>query len=302
MSYFGCIYKITNILNNKIYIGQTIKINPFDRINRHFTKQHYYSLLYKSYFKNNQNKNLYKIEIICSCQNLEDLNYMEIFFIKYFNCLTPNGYNLKSGGKNGGKCSNELKAKLSKIQKGKPSKGRAAKGVPKSKEHCQKMSEVRKGFTSENRKKSSKKNAEKRKIKFIATNIKTGLEICYYHTKDCAIQLNLNMGNISKALRGKENRSQHKGWKFQDINNKYQPLNQWKPKNIFNYNNKYIVIINKIYFGSYCTEEFALCIKTLYKNSKYLELKDFLINLKNENKIKFTKKKFNKLLDYLSSL
>lgn len=62
------------------------------------------------------------------------------------------------------------------------------------------------------------------------------------------------------------------------------------------------ILNNKIYFGSYCTEEFALCIKTLYKNSKYLELKDFLINLKNENKIKFTKKKFNKLLDYLSSL
>jgi len=40
------------------------------------------------------------IEILCSARCLEDLNYLETFFINKYNCLSPVGYNLNYGGGN----------------------------------------------------------------------------------------------------------------------------------------------------------------------------------------------------------
>jgi group I intron endonuclease len=34
----ACVYKILNIINNKVYIGKTVKVNPYDRFNQHIKR------------------------------------------------------------------------------------------------------------------------------------------------------------------------------------------------------------------------------------------------------------------------
>ena len=88
------IYKITNKINNKIYIGQSV--NPQHRWNQH-----------KNRMKNNtDNSILHKAMRKYGIENFdfsilgwfEDYNDKEKYFIKYFNSLTPNGYNILEGG------------------------------------------------------------------------------------------------------------------------------------------------------------------------------------------------------------
>ena len=58
MKYYGSIYKITNKLDNKIYIGQTTYVDPLKRILIHFKpkKDHisYISRAIQKYGKENQ--------------------------------------------------------------------------------------------------------------------------------------------------------------------------------------------------------------------------------------------------------
>lgn len=102
------IYKITNKINKKIYIGQTVR--PLKRR---------WSEHCKSAFKKDGNSTLYramnkygienfKITIISTCENMEQMNHREKYYIKLFNTLSPNGYNLMSGGKSGGFASKEV--------------------------------------------------------------------------------------------------------------------------------------------------------------------------------------------------
>jgi group I intron endonuclease len=99
------IYKITNNINKKCYIGQTartlykryngVKIN---RVDNEPLKR-----AYKKYGKEN-----FIIEILEFDVPLDLLNDREKFYIKKFNCMAPNGYNLTEGGDNGGKRAEEL--------------------------------------------------------------------------------------------------------------------------------------------------------------------------------------------------
>lgn len=89
------IYKITNNINGKVYIGQTI-----NSLNRRF-RQHcnrkdrslYWAI--KKYSKEN-----FTIEEIDGANSLSELNYLEQHYIFIYNSLAPNGYNLVPGGKN----------------------------------------------------------------------------------------------------------------------------------------------------------------------------------------------------------
>ena len=95
------IYKITNKINNKIYIGQTIKERPSDRFS-----QHRYSARHPE--QDNSNSYLHKamreygvdnfiFEIIEEVP-VEVLDERECFWISELNSLVPNGYNLTDGG------------------------------------------------------------------------------------------------------------------------------------------------------------------------------------------------------------
>ena len=88
------IYKITNKVNHKIYIGQSSQ--PEERF-----KQHCYSLTtYKSLINkaiNKYGKENFDFEIIGW---FEDYNEKEKYYINYYMSRAPYGYNLTEGGEN----------------------------------------------------------------------------------------------------------------------------------------------------------------------------------------------------------
>lgn len=87
------IYKITNKLNGKIYIGQSI--DPFSRFKQHcWNCKDYTSLISRAIQKHG--KENFSFEILET--DIENYNEREKYWIKYFNCIDPNGYNLTEGG------------------------------------------------------------------------------------------------------------------------------------------------------------------------------------------------------------
>jgi group I intron endonuclease len=110
----GYIYKIINKINNHCYIGQTI-MNLEERWKQHKTKRSNCRYL-KNAFQNYGIEN-FDFKLICICFD-DDLNRFEIDYIKKYDSLVPNGYNLREGGDNGGKHNNETKLKISKTLKG----------------------------------------------------------------------------------------------------------------------------------------------------------------------------------------
>ena len=130
------IYKITNLLDKKIYIGQTQRTLE-ERMKEHCRnrrKSYIYNAIKKYGIEN------FSAEVIETCETVEELNEREIFWIKFFDCKRPNGYNLTDGGegcrgyivtaetrkkiseshkgKCGRICSEETKAKISAANKG----------------------------------------------------------------------------------------------------------------------------------------------------------------------------------------
>ncbi len=94
---YGVIYKITNKLNGVEYIGQTIG-SLKKRFNRHYNESScpYINKALRKYGKEN-----FKIDIIDECNSQKELNYREEYYIKVYDTLSPNGYNLSPGGDNG---------------------------------------------------------------------------------------------------------------------------------------------------------------------------------------------------------
>lgn len=119
-----------------MYIGQTV-MKLEDRMNRHFNSNssQYITRAIKKYGKEN-----FEYDIIYTCNDIETLNKAEIFFIKFFNTLTPNGYNISPGGKNF-RYTDEMKKNLSNIMKG---KNTWMNGRHHSKETIEKMKMKRK--------------------------------------------------------------------------------------------------------------------------------------------------------------
>ena len=98
------IYKITNKINGKSYIGQT-KQPIFDRWKQHLknSKQKINRYLYDAI--NHYGINNFLIEEIEKCSP-DKINDREIFNIFKYNTLMPNGYNMTTGGGGGDTLSN----------------------------------------------------------------------------------------------------------------------------------------------------------------------------------------------------
>lgn len=93
------IYIISNSVNNKVYIGQTVSDINF-RFRKHKAQRNcknVCSALYSAFKKYGTDK--FKVESLTSGDYSKiELNALEIFYIKEYNSLSPNGYNLQSGG------------------------------------------------------------------------------------------------------------------------------------------------------------------------------------------------------------
>lgn len=110
--HIGKIYRITNLLNNKVYIGKTQR-SIKERWSEHCKSSKCNKMFnaIKKYGKEN-----FKIEEIYYSFDIDDLNQKEMFFISQYDSIEK-GYNLTFGGE-GALHSKETRNKLSKILKG----------------------------------------------------------------------------------------------------------------------------------------------------------------------------------------
>lgn len=91
------IYKAVNKINGKVYIGQTKK----SLARRLYEHQRCYVTAFGSALRKHSLNN-FCCSIIESCKNREESNSREMFWIKYYRCISPNGYNLNGGGNGSG--------------------------------------------------------------------------------------------------------------------------------------------------------------------------------------------------------
>lgn len=116
MNYYGVIYKIKNMINDKIYIGQTT--NSFDtRYHNNLEKRTDNDHLKKAIHKYGiQNFEIYKIFDVAFSK--EELDIKEQCWINYYKSADPNyGYNKMTGGGKYGTHSKEIREKMSRIMK-----------------------------------------------------------------------------------------------------------------------------------------------------------------------------------------
>jgi group I intron endonuclease len=171
------IYKITHVETGKAYIGQSVNI--FKRWKEHSNfaqaKKRWQTI---KHALNKHGLSAFTFEVLEECDK-EALNNKEIYWIKHFDTISPNGYNLTSGGDNPP-----------------PSeKGRGA-GRKLTDEH---KVAVSKALKEANIKRSDETKQKMGKAKYKACVIN---EIEYESVEHAAKTLNKNKKTLAKYLRG----------------------------------------------------------------------------------------------------
>ena len=112
------IYKITNIINGKVYIGQTNNLKRRWYKHKFDSKSDEPKLIISKAIKKYGIEN-FKYEEIDCCNSLEECNKQEVWYIFIYRSLTSQfGYNIEEGG-NKSKMSDETKEKLRAANLGK---------------------------------------------------------------------------------------------------------------------------------------------------------------------------------------
>jgi len=231
------IYCITNLVNNKKYVGQTIKDNPNNRWKEHInvakrnSPYHIHKAIIMYGVKN------FQFEVIDgSASNIDELNDLEEFYIGFYDTFKGVGYNSTSGGDNfihseetkkkmslrhageknsfyGKKHSNETKQKISK----------AGVGRIVSDETRQKLSKSLKGLgigirrSNEIKYKISKSligNTRSSK-KVVQIDKDNGEEItCWFSAVNAMEILKIDKSSISRCCKNKANYAGGFVWRY----------------------------------------------------------------------------------------
>lgn len=133
---FGKIYGIENLVNQKIYVGQTHRTLE-KRLKEHKRKNSYIGKAIRKYGAEN-----FVAVILEECETQEELNACEIKWIAKLKCLYPNGYNYHTGGLGGHITSEQTRDKLANLAKGKTTWNKGLKATESARA---KMSAAKKG-------------------------------------------------------------------------------------------------------------------------------------------------------------
>ena len=206
------IYKITNIVNKKVYIGQSI--NVLQRWSQH--KQHlkggYHNNDHLQRSWNKYGADSFAFDLLERCTE-EELNDKEVYYIKKYNSTDFKlGYNEKSGGGHE-KMSEYVKEKL-----------RKPRSKPRSPEHCRKLGLAHKGKKPWNFGKTTSLSARKKmslkKLGVKAWNRKKVLCVetgeVFEGSRKAADKYNLISTNIRKCCRGERAKAGGLTWKYLD--------------------------------------------------------------------------------------
>jgi group I intron endonuclease len=202
------VYVITNKINGKQYVGQTVQ--PLENRWSAHKSDSSGCLGLKAAFEKHGIEN-FTIEQIGATNSLEELNKIEREQIKALGTLSPNGYNLTSGGEQP-KFSLESRAKMSRSHLGKKPSVNARKAA--SERWKGKNNPNANGMTEEHRLKlslSAKGNSARGKI--AVKCMENG--VVYSSISNAAQSLSINVGHLHQVLNGK--RKSAKGYTFTKV-------------------------------------------------------------------------------------
>ena len=187
---YGVIYKITNTINGKCYIGQTIE--GFDRrYRKDFCKLH------DGYLKNAMNK--YGVNNFDFCKVLdiafskEELDIKEKHYIKLYKSNNKKyGYNLTEGGQNASSYQNKTEEEMIEIKRKLSVSKMGEKNPMYGKNSWENM-------TEEDKIKRKKKQSESRSKLVLCRNTK-----CIFKNSTIASEYyNIDNSSIHKCCKGK---------------------------------------------------------------------------------------------------
>lgn len=242
----SCIYKIENLLNNKIYIGKTN--DPIRRWKSHKSDYKKYNNRYLYRAMNKYGLKNFIFEVICSDIDDAEIDDYEIKYIKLFNSKAPNGYNMTDGGEGSigrpMKESTKIKLNKARLDKGVSDETKLKQSIAHKKRYSDPKERLKTSEVTKGHKKSSLVNYKKYWENLTSDELSNRT----YHLRDYKIvpvlMLDLNTleilmefdslrgasawlrentvyhkaghGNISKACKGKINYVYGYKWKYKD--------------------------------------------------------------------------------------
>lgn len=144
---YGYVYLITNLINSKQYVGQTVQKTIKKRFEGHIYagKKSINMIIVKAIKK--YGKENFIIQELAIAYNQEELTFLEGMYMSWFNTIKPNGYNIKKIINNKGRHSEETKEKIriahnkpenlkTASENGKNSRGKTQKKTNSSSKYC----------------------------------------------------------------------------------------------------------------------------------------------------------------------
>ena len=211
----GYIYTITNKIDNKIYVGQTIG-DLERRWKSHLNPRS--NCRYLQYAINKYGVDNFVFKLVCITFD-NQLDDMEIKYIEQYNSLVPNGYNLRMGG-NSGRHNAETKQKISETLKNGYKNGlihsKSQLGKKHSEIHKKRISEANKGRKL-NQESINKMIITRRIYKTIQFDIHGNRLNSFDSCKEAGEYIGTTTANICMSCNGKRKTAKGYVWKYESI-------------------------------------------------------------------------------------
>jgi group I intron endonuclease len=251
---YGIIYKVTNILDGKVYVGQTTSRLSVRRAQhlceaRRGTGTYFYNAI-RCHGESN-----FIWEVLVESHSAEDLNAQEIKFIKEFDSTNPSkGYNGKEGGSRG----KNTKATRQKIGKSVSNSKRFREAMKNPKLRSERSKRASQRIWPE----STKKSMSKTRLEKIASGdikVRKGFRNTKEHNKA-----------ISEGLSGRKHPKTFSFWL--DINGKSEVWDQGIPA--------LKAFLLQEYSVDVSTTGLSRLLKGVYKESKAAKVAGVELNLR----------------------